>query len=65
MHVLARLGRTIAIADRVKELKRVSIIWPKEQGQDYADFQWQGGYAGFSVRQSNLDQVTDYIAGQD
>jgi hypothetical protein len=45
----------------VKELKRVSNLWLKQKGKEYADFQWQGGYADFSVSQSNLEQVTRYI----
>ena len=37
----------------------------QEQGPDYAEFQWQGGYADFSVSQSNLEEVKRYIAGQE
>jgi putative transposase len=37
----------------------------QEQRVDFADFAWQGGYADFSVSQSNLEQVTDYIANQE
>ena len=37
----------------------------KEQGRDFTDFEWQGGYADFSVCQSNLEQVRRYIAGQE
>ena len=33
----------------MKELKRVSNLWLKERGRDYADFEWRGGYADFSV----------------
>src|SRR5437868_15489038 len=65
VHILARFGRTITQAEWVKELKRVSNPWLKEQGSDYADFEWQGGYADFSVSQSNLEQVKQYIAGQE
>ncbi len=65
VHVLARFGRTITQADWVKELKRVSSIWMKEQGPPYADFQWQGGYADFSVSRSNQRQVVDYIDAQE
>jgi hypothetical protein len=43
----------------------VSNLWLKEQGRDYLDFQWQGGYADFSVSQSNLPQVISYIAEQE
>jgi putative transposase len=62
VHLLARFGRTITQADWVKELKRVSNLWLKENG--LANFEWQGGYADFSVSQSNLEQVTSYIANQ-
>jgi REP element-mobilizing transposase RayT len=65
VHLLARFGRTITQAEWVKELKRVSNLWLKERGRDYADFEWQGGYADFSVSQSNLEQVRQYIAGQE
>ena len=34
----------------MKELKRVSNLWLKEQGE-FDDFEWQGGYADFSVSQ--------------
>jgi REP element-mobilizing transposase RayT len=65
IHLLARFGRTITQAEWVKELKRVSSLWLKERGREYADFEWQGGYADFSVSQSNLNPVTQYIAGQE
>ena len=65
VHLLARFGRTITQAEWVKELKRVSNLWLKERGRDYADFEWQGGYADFSVSQSNLEPVKQYIAGQE
>ncbi len=59
---IARLSSSV---EWVKELKRVSNLWLKERGRDYADFEWQGGYADFSVSQSNLEQVKQYIAGQE
>src|SRR4030095_9195928 len=64
-HLLCRFGRTITQADWVKELKRVSNGWLKEQGPEYAQFQWQAGYADFSVSQSNLEEVKQYIANQE
>lgn len=63
IHLLARFGRTITQAEWVKELKRVSSLWLKEEGR-LTDFEWQGGYADFSVSQSNLEQVKSYIANQ-
>ena len=46
----------------MKELKRVSNQWLKEQAAEFAEFQWQAGYGIFSVSQSNLDQVRAYVA---
>jgi putative transposase len=65
VHLLARFGRTITQADWVKELKRVSSVWLKEQSREFDDFYWQGGYADFSVSQSNLEPVREYIFRQD
>ena len=65
VHLLCRFGRTITQAEWVKELKRVSNSWLKEQGPEYEDFEWQSGYADFSVSQSNLQQVKEYVAKQE
>ena len=65
VHILARFGRTITQAEWVKELKRVSNEWLKEQSEDFASFEWQGGYADFSVSKSNLEEVKEYIIHQD
>ncbi len=64
VHLLCRFGRTITQADWVKEVKRVSNGWLKAQSPEYADFEWQGGYADFSVSPSDLDDVEAYIANQ-
>ncbi len=65
VHLLARFGRTITQANWVKELKRISNIWLHVQGWEYADFEWQSGYAAFSVSQSSLERVKHYIAQQE
>lgn len=65
VHMLCRLGRSISQADWIKELKRVSSAWLKEQAGNLSTFQWQGGYADFSVSVSNLDSVIAYIARQE
>jgi len=63
IHHVARLSRTMTQAEWVKELKRVSSLWLKEK-YSIRDFEWQGGYADFSVSASNLEQVKKYIANQ-
>lgn len=65
IHLLARLGRTETQANWVKELKRVSSGWVKEQNERLAKFAWQAGYGTFSVSASNVEKVRTYIAGQE
>ena len=65
VHMLTRFSRTITQAEWVKELKRASNRWLREQWLDLASFQWQGGYADFSVSQSHLHRVKEYIARQE
>jgi putative transposase len=65
VHQLARFGRTLSLAEWVKELKRASNLWLKDQSRDYADFEWQAGYAAFSVSASNLEHVIEYIRNQE
>ena len=62
VHLLGRQARTITLADWVKELKRASSLWAKSQ--ELATFQWQAGYGGFSVSQSQSAEVERYLARQ-
>jgi putative transposase len=65
VHILARQARTISQADWVKELKRVSSQWIKDQNPSLRNFSWQSGYGIFSVSASNLETVEGYIAHQE
>jgi hypothetical protein len=49
----------------VKEVKRTSSGWVKGLSPKLASFHWQGGYAAFSVSQSNLKDVIAYIENQE
>ena len=64
-HSLFALSRTLPIAKVVKEIKRTSSNWIKEATPKLAKFHWQGGYAAFSVSQSNLAHVVRYIENQE
>ena len=55
--------KEVTQAEWVKELKRVSNLWLKDK-YSISDFEWQGGYADFSVSASNLERVKTYIANQ-
>ena len=65
IHLLARQSRTITLSDWVKELKRVTSIRIKEMGLEYSTFSWQSGYGAFSVSQSQMDKVVNYIRQQE
>jgi len=65
VHCLARQGRTITVAEWVKELKRVSAQWAKTQSASLRAFQWQAGYGAFSVSQSLSREVERYIERQE
>ena len=64
-HSLFALSRTLPIASVVKEVKRTSSGWIKERSRRLPKFHWQGGYAAFSVSQSNLQEVIRYIENQE
>ena len=65
VHVLCNLSRTITLADLIERVKTAPSKWIKERGRRYEDFFWQSGYGAFSVSQSNVQQVRDYMAGQE
>jgi putative transposase len=65
VHILCRLGRTITIADLVKELKRDSSQWAKSMTPELRDFYWQNGYGAFSVSPGHVEDLRAYIANQD
>jgi len=64
LHVLFRLGRKIALAAVVEEIKTSSSKWIKTKGSAYKGFHWQNGYGAFSIGQSGVEALTKYIAKQ-
>lgn len=65
IHALVRLSRTCSISQLVGDVKTGSSQWMKSQDDGVNDFQWQNGYAAFSVSQSNVPRVIQYIAEQE
>ena len=61
VHILCRLGKTIAIADMVRDVKRDSSKWIKDH---CGVFQWQRGYGAFSISPSHVLTITEYIKSQ-
>ena len=65
VHLLFHLGRTMTVADVVRELKRESSKWFKERFSQSVEFAWQSGYAAFSISPSHVPAVKEYIRTQD
>lgn len=65
VHLLFCLSRTSSIADVVKDLKAFSSKWLKTQGEPYPAFFWQTGYGVFSVSESKVPDVLEYIRNQE
>lgn len=64
IHALMMFSRTETIAHVVEEMKRNSSRWIKTLSPHYEKFAWQGGYGVFSVSQSQVNTVINYIKNQ-
>ncbi|HKS42582.1 MAG TPA: IS200/IS605 family transposase [Blastocatellia bacterium] len=64
VHLLVSLGKTISLSELVGDIKRDSSKWLKTKNATFQGFYWQDGYGAFSVGQSQLERVKDYIARQ-
>jgi putative transposase len=64
VHLLVRLPANQSVADLVRLVKTNSSRWAHERWPDCHEFAWQTGYGAFSVSESVLDGVRDYISQQ-
>ena len=64
VHLLFLLNPQKAIIDVLKQVKGSTSHWINEQNIISEKFAWQTGYAAYSVSESQLDKVYNYIANQ-
>ena len=64
VHIVCILARNENVAHLVEEVKRNSSRWIKTLAPTYEHFAWQNGYAVFSISQSQINKVIDYVANQ-
>ena len=64
VHILCALSRTVTIAKMVEQAKISTSLWFKKLDSPIPSFCWQGGYAVFSVSQSQVEGVRSYIKSQ-
>ena len=65
VHILCRLGRTMSVADLVRDVKRESSEWIKSKGTQFENFYWQNGYGAFSISPGHVDALCEYIENQE
>jgi len=63
IHLLISLGRSMGISELIGDIKRGSSVWIKTQG-NFSSFYWQEGYGAFSIEQSQVPTVVQYIKDQ-
>jgi len=63
VHLLVGLRGNHCVADVVREVKKVSNAWMREE-MGYREFAWQEGYAAFSVSPERMNGVAKYIERQ-
>lgn len=64
VHLLVKLRPDKSVSDVLRELKSNSSGWMHSVFPDAADFSWQNGYGAFTVSESQVPRVSDYIARQ-
>ena len=64
VHLLVKLRPDKALSDVLRDLKANASGWMHDVFPDLKDFSWQRGYGAFTVSQSNIEKVRDYIARQ-
>ncbi len=64
VHILCILSKNISIAKLIQIIKQNSSRWLRSQDNYYHNFEWQGGYAAFSVSPSALNKTKEYIRNQ-
>jgi len=65
MHVLASLPATMSLAQAASAMKANSSRWIHENVPQCKGFEWQAGYAAFSVSKSAEPRLKAYILGQE
>lgn len=64
VHLLVKLSQNKSIADVLRELKADSSGWVHQEFPSLKTFSWQLGYAAFTVSESQVERVRQYIRNQ-
>ncbi len=65
LHILIGTKPNCVLSDLVRDIKSNSSRWVNEKGFVMGKFSWQTGFGAFTVSQSQLSIVIDYIINQE
>jgi REP element-mobilizing transposase RayT len=65
VHLLVELDPPVSVAEMMRLVKANSSKWIHETFSEFGDFEWQAGYAAFTVSVSAMDEVIRYIERQE
>jgi putative transposase len=64
VHILLKMPPTLALSKAVQLIKTASSKWIHETFPTQRSFEWQEGYAAFTVSESQKPKVIEYIQNQ-
>jgi REP element-mobilizing transposase RayT len=64
VHLLPSIPASLTVSKAIQLIKGGSSRWLKQTFADMNHFAWQAGYAAFTVSQSQLDDVREYVRTQ-
>ena len=65
IHILLGLHHTMSVTEIVRDVKRSSSIFIREQKFTPFKFSWQEGYGAFTYGRSQIENVYKYIENQE
>ncbi len=65
LHILAGFHPTIAVSEMLQHVKGSSSKWINGEKKTRERFEWQAGYGAFTVSQSQVSTVRNYIQRQE
>ena len=65
VHILMETPKSKSLSDLIRDIKTASTHWLKSMNIKYNQFEWQTGYAAFTVSYSNIETIRNYIQNQE
>lgn len=65
IHILAKLKPAISVSEILNKVKSNSSKWANDQKMKVRKFAWQEGYSAFSVSESQVPNLVQYIRSQE